>query len=89
MIGSAKIHRKVRYAAGGAPAERVLVRLERYGGGLAGQALTDRNGTFRFPGLERAQYNVTVRAAGYREATAGEPQDIQQRVRGPAIDTRA
>src|SRR5262249_23514766 len=35
---------------------------------MVGQALTDSNGTFRFPGLEKAQYTVTVRAAGYREA---------------------
>jgi len=65
---TAEVHGQVRYAAGGAPAERVLVRVERYDGGTVGQALTDSNGTFRFPGLEKAQYTVTVRAAGYREA---------------------
>jgi tetratricopeptide (TPR) repeat protein len=68
VMGSAEVHGQVRYAAGGAPAERVLVRVERYGGGLAAQTLTDSNGAFRFPGLEKAQYTVTVRAAGYREA---------------------
>jgi cytochrome c-type biogenesis protein CcmH/NrfG len=68
VIGSAEVHGQVRYTAGGAPAERVLVRVERYGGGLVGQALTDSNGAFRFPGLEKAQYTVTVRATGYREA---------------------
>ncbi len=67
-ISSAEVHGQVRYAVGGAPAERILVRVERYGGGLAGQALTDRNGAFRFPGLEREQYTVTVRAPGFREA---------------------
>jgi len=67
-ISVAEVHGQVRYAAGGAPAERVLVRVERYGGGLVGEAVTDSNGAFRFPGLEKAQYTVTVRAAGYREA---------------------
>ncbi|HEV2665141.1 MAG TPA: carboxypeptidase-like regulatory domain-containing protein, partial [Blastocatellia bacterium] len=67
-MGSTEVHGQVRYAAGGAPAERVLVRVERYDGGLVGQALTDSSGAFRFPGLEKAQYTVTVRAAGYREA---------------------
>jgi len=66
--GSAEVHGQVRYAVGGAPAERVLVRVERYDGGLVGQALTDSSGAFRFPGLEKAQYTVTVRAAGYRDA---------------------
>jgi tetratricopeptide (TPR) repeat protein len=67
-MGSAEVHGQVRYAVGGAPAERVLVRVERYDGGLVGQALTDSSGAFRFSGLEKSQYNVTVRAAGYRDA---------------------
>jgi hypothetical protein len=32
-IASAKVHGQVRYAMGGAPAERFMVRVERYGGG--------------------------------------------------------
>jgi hypothetical protein len=53
-VSSAEVHGQVRYAVGGAPAERVLAPVERYGGGLAGQTLTDGNGAFRFPGLEKA-----------------------------------
>jgi tetratricopeptide (TPR) repeat protein len=68
VMGSAEVHGQVRYAVGGAPAERVLVRVERYDGGLVGQSLTDSSGAFRFSGLEKAQYTVTVRAAGYRDA---------------------
>ena len=67
-----EVHGQVRYAAGGQPAERVLVRLEVVGGGLVGQVLTDRNGAFRFPRLEALQYIVTVHAPGYR--------DVQQQV---------
>lgn len=63
---SGEVHGQVRYA-GGAPAERVLVRLEVFGGGMVGQVLTDRNGAFRFPRLESLQYVVTIRAPGYRE----------------------
>ena len=68
VMGSAEVHGQVRYAVGGAPAERVMVRVERYDGGLVGQTLTDSSGAFRFSGLEKAQYTVTVRAAGYRDA---------------------
>ena len=67
-IGSAEVHGQVRYAVGGVPAERVLAPVERYDGGLVGQSLTDNSGAFRFSGLEKAQYTVTVRAAGYRYA---------------------
>ena len=68
VMGSAEVHGQVRYAMGGAPAERVMVRVERYDGGLVGQTLTDSSGAFRFSGLEKAQYTVTVRAGGYRDA---------------------
>jgi cytochrome c-type biogenesis protein CcmH/NrfG len=59
---------QVRYAAGGAPADNVLVTCEIYsGGGLIGQILTDRSGKFDFRNLSPAIYTVSVKAAGYRE----------------------
>src|SRR4030095_1305372 len=36
-------------------------------GGLIGQVQTDRSGRFRFSGLAREQYNITVRVPGYFE----------------------
>jgi tetratricopeptide (TPR) repeat protein len=63
-----EIQGQVRFAQGGAPAEKVLVRLEGFGSGVNGQMLTDSSGKFRFSGLGQAQYVVTVRAPGYREA---------------------
>ncbi len=59
---------QVRYAAGGAPADNVLVACDVYsGGGLIGQVLTDRSGKFEFRNLSPAIYIITVRAPGYRE----------------------
>jgi tetratricopeptide (TPR) repeat protein len=63
-----EIHGQVRYANNGAPAEKVLVRLEGFGSGVMGQTLTDNTGKFRFSGLGQAQYVVTIRAPGYVEA---------------------
>jgi tetratricopeptide (TPR) repeat protein len=63
-----EINGQVRYTNGGAPAEKVLVRVEGFGSGVNGQTLTDSSGKFRFSGLGQAQYVVTVRAPGYREA---------------------
>jgi tetratricopeptide (TPR) repeat protein len=62
-----EVQGQVRYADGGAPADKVLVRVEIFGGGLAGQTLTDRTGKFQFTGLSRAQYIVTVRSQGFKE----------------------
>ena len=63
-----EIHGEVRYGDTRAIAERVLVRVEGFGSGVNGQSLTDSSGKFRFSGLGQAQYIVTVRAPGYREA---------------------
>ncbi|MGH9428553.1 MAG: tetratricopeptide repeat protein [Terriglobia bacterium] len=63
-----EINGQVRYAQGGAPAEKILVRVEGFGNGVNGQTLTDSTGKFRFSGLGQATYIVTVRAPGYREA---------------------
>ncbi len=63
-----EIQGQVRYSDKGAPAEKVLVRLEGFGSGLLGQTLTDNMGKFRFSGLGQAQYVITVRAPGYVES---------------------
>jgi tetratricopeptide (TPR) repeat protein len=62
---SGEISGQVRYAAGGAPADKVLVRLETFGGGMIGQNLTDRTGKFQFRGLMPAIYVITAHAPGY------------------------
>src|SRR6185369_15116579 len=62
-------HGQVRFVEGGAPAEQVLVRLESYdSGGSISEVFTDRLGKFRFTGLPPAQYSITVRQSGYRDA---------------------
>ncbi|HEY0431793.1 MAG TPA: tetratricopeptide repeat protein [Pyrinomonadaceae bacterium] len=64
-----EINGQVRLAEGGAPAQRVLVRLESYeGGGSITEAFTDGMGKFRFTGLSPAQYSVRVHQSGYRDA---------------------
>ena len=62
-----QINGQVRYAQGGRPAELVLVRLESFGGGIAGEFTTDRNGRFTFTGLASDLYIVSVRVAGFKE----------------------
>lgn len=61
-----EVHGQVRYAHGG-PAENVTIRIERYGGGLVGEQLTDRGGKFRFAGLAHGLYNVVIHTAGYKD----------------------
>jgi tetratricopeptide (TPR) repeat protein len=57
----------IRLAGGNAPAENVIVRLEKLSGGLVAEEQTDRLGKFRFSGLEPTQYIVMVRQLGYVE----------------------
>ena len=68
---NAQFHGQVRYD-GGDPAFQILVRLERFDGGLVGQEYTDRNGKFRFNGLKPFTYVVSIHLPGY--------QDIKQQV---------
>src|SRR4029450_7971339 len=63
-----EIQGQARYGDTNAPAGKVLVRVEGFGSGVNGQAMTDDSGKFRFSGLGQAQYVVTVRAPGYVEA---------------------
>jgi hypothetical protein len=62
-----QINGQVRYAVGNRPAEFVLVRLESFSGGVAGEETSDRSGRFRFTGLMPELYVVSVRLAGYKE----------------------
>ncbi|HEY0324228.1 MAG TPA: tetratricopeptide repeat protein [Pyrinomonadaceae bacterium] len=55
----------VRLVDKGEPARNVQVRLERLGGGIVDQIATDSQGRFRFQGLQRGYYNVTINAQGY------------------------
>lgn len=62
-----QLHGQVRYAEGGRPAFQILVRLERFDGGVAGQQQTDRSGKFIFSGLRPLTYILTIHTAGYED----------------------
>jgi Tfp pilus assembly protein PilF len=62
-----QIHGQVRYAQGGAPAFNILVRVEKFSGGVVGQDMTDRSGNFTFSGLTREQFNVRIHTPGYKD----------------------
>ena len=55
----------VRIAETGALAKNVPIRLERFSGGLVDQISTDGFGKFRFPGLARGYYTVSIAAPGF------------------------
>ena len=61
------VHGQIRYAQGGRPAEFILVRLESFGGGVVGEATTDRSGRFTFNGIGPELYIVSVRVSGFNE----------------------
>ena len=64
-----QINGQVRHAQGGRPAEFILVRVESFGGGVAGELTTDRSGKFRFVGLAAELYVVSLRVQGFREVS--------------------
>jgi tetratricopeptide (TPR) repeat protein len=57
---------QVRLVETGLPANRISVRLERFGGGLIDQMETDSGGRFRFANLARGYYKIIVNAPGFR-----------------------
>jgi tetratricopeptide (TPR) repeat protein len=56
---------QVRFVESGLPANRISVRLERFGGGLIDQMDTDSGGRFRFANLARGYYKVIVNSPGF------------------------
>jgi Tfp pilus assembly protein PilF len=59
------VHGQIRFAKGGAPAENVLVRLERFGGGVDGEVMTDRTGKYQFSGMAPAIYIINTHLPGF------------------------
>ena len=57
---------QVRLVDTGQPANKISVRLERFGGGVVDQMETDSGGRFRFANLGRGYYKVIVNAPGFR-----------------------
>jgi len=62
---SVTVHGQVRLAQGGAPAQNVLVRIERSIGGIEGEMVTDRTGKYQFSGLVPDIYIITIHSAGF------------------------
>lgn len=62
---SLQVNGQIRYADSNDPADKILVRIESFEGGLAGEVLTDRTGKFSFNGLHPIQYIVTAHAPGF------------------------
>jgi len=61
---------QVRSADGKATLTNVIVRLERFGGGLVDQSATDSTGRFRFAGLATGQYVVNAKTEGHAAASS-------------------
>jgi len=59
---------QVRMAENGLPANRIPIKLERFGGGLVDQIDSDASGRFRFPNLQRGYYRVIINVPGFRPA---------------------
>jgi Tfp pilus assembly protein PilF len=72
---SVEVVGQVRLIETGGPANRISVRVERFGGGTIDQMETDSGGRFRFANLARGYYKVIVNAPGYR--TVQQDADLQ------------
>ncbi len=59
------VHGQIRFAHGGAPAENALIRLERFGGGVEGEVMTDRTGKYQFSGMAPDMYIISVHLPGF------------------------
>ncbi|MGI9104638.1 MAG: tetratricopeptide repeat protein [Pyrinomonadaceae bacterium] len=75
---SLEITGQLRFANGQAPAERVLIRLSSFGGGLVDQTTSDSRGNFRFYGMRRGRYIISI----YNPNYSVEPQqaDVDERL---------
>ena len=58
----------VHAAETGAAAQNVMVKLERFSGGIVDQMSTDNHGRFRFTNLQRGYYKVIINVPGFRAA---------------------
>lgn len=63
----AEIRGQLRYAAGGAPAADVVVRLDQLSGGFVNEVRTDRLGKFKIANLSPVQYQIIIRHPGFQE----------------------
>jgi tetratricopeptide (TPR) repeat protein len=63
----AEIRGQLRFAAGGAPAVEIVVRVDQLSGGFINEVRTDRLGKFRFTNLAPVQYQIIIRHPGYQE----------------------
>jgi tetratricopeptide (TPR) repeat protein len=70
---SLEIAGQIRRSDGGKSLENIIIRLERFGGGLVDQRTTDSMGRFRFANLRPGQYIVSVYAPGF----SAEPQQVE------------
>lgn len=61
---SAEIYGRVRTVQG-ERIEHILVRLEKFDGGIVDQTTTDGIGNFRFVGISRGTYTVAIRTPGF------------------------
>ena len=64
-------------------ARNISVRLERFGGGIVDQMMTDDIGKFRFQGLPRGIYVIVISADGYNSAQ--QQVDLQVILRGYVV----
>src|SRR6266550_5621333 len=58
----------VHAAETGAAAQNVMVKLERFSGGVVDQMSTDNHGRFRFTNLQRGYYKVVINVHGFHPA---------------------
>ena len=58
----------IQLPAGGPSAPNIIVRLERFSGGVLDQMPVDSRGKFRFTNLQRGYYSIFVVAPGYKPA---------------------
>ncbi len=70
---SLEIDGQLRSPDEGTSFKNIIVRLERFGGGLVDQRTTDSMGRFRFTNLQPGQYTVSAYAPGF----TAEPQQVE------------
>ena len=82
---SLEIAGQLRSIDEGTSFKNIIIRLERFGGGLVDQRTTDSMGRFRFTNLQPGQYTVSVYAPGF----TAEPQQVEISPERPSRQNRA